>query len=218
MASPFPPQAVAPAPTSLAPTSPAATCPTTASSAGRSGRRAAPAPAATAAARAATVAPGARGLAAPLKGGAVWCARNQCCPNWPATRRVFGDAPGCPSCCFLKAASGWSRRSAPSLTAGIVSGRGAAAAPPASSASSSPPSPAPSSPPPAAPSSAPASPASSSGGGGGGGGGQCVTLPNTNLQGTVVGQRSVGDAGACCAACQAQPGCNVWNLCLQPGG
>lgn len=121
----------------------------------------------------------------------------------PPSRRVFGNAPGCPNCCFLKAASGWSRQPSGSLTAGTVAGRGASLPP-----SSSPPAQSP-----------PASPSSSSGGGTSGGGGQqCTILQNNNLAAPVLATTSAGSADACCALCQQKAGCNVFVYCPQAAG
>ena len=128
--------------------------------------------------------------------------------------RVFGSPTLCPSCCFLKAASGCSRRPATGLTAGTVTGRGTTPAgppPPPSPASAPPPPPSP--PPPSPP--PPAVPSSNSGAGGSQ---QCTILQQTNLQGPVLGTSSEADAAACCQRCQRQASCNVFVYCPQPGG
>lgn len=139
----------------------------------------------------------------------------------PLRCRVFGNAPGCPACCFLKGTTGWSRRSAPTLTAGTVPSRGSAPAgtrpagpapsqlPPAAGPASTAPAPATAAPVPALLSTGGGGgggTSSSAGGGGGGGGGggsstqPCTVMGNTNLQGDVVAtQQSVPDAGTCCS-------------------
>ena len=45
---------------------------------------------------------------------------------------------------------------------------------------------------------------------------QCVVLPNTNLDGTVLLSTTAPDVGACCARCQDTPGCNVLSFCPLP--
>ena len=166
-------------------------------------------------------------------GGICWCAGRQqqfqlqtpCqlaldpappLPHSPC--RVWGDAGGCPACCFLKGVSGWSRRPAGSLTAGTVIGRGAAAAPqPAQSSPSAPPSP-------ASPPSGGAAIGSSGGAAGAAaaaasGSQSCVVLRDTNLQGSTLAQvEGVADAGACCRQCQQRQDCNVFVYCGRAGG
>ncbi|PRW56503.1 O-acetyl-ADP-ribose deacetylase MACROD2 isoform X2 [Chlorella sorokiniana] len=127
------------------------------------------------------------------------CLARTDCGAW-----VFGNAAGCPNCCFLKAASGWSRQPSPSLTAGTVVGRGAS--PPPSSLS-------------AGPSVTSPTPPPSSSGGGGGSGQQCTILQNNNLgPGTVLATISTSSIGACCQLCQQQAGCNVFVFCPQAAG
>ena len=137
-------------------------------------------------------------------------------PCWlPRGCRVFGNAPGCPNCCFLKAASGWSRQPSAALTAGTVPGRGAPAQPPSPA---EPPAPAPSPPPAPATPPSPSAPLPGPSGSVAAAQQQCNILPRTNLQGLVVSTSSEPDEGACCQRCRAHPTCNAFVYCPQPGG
>lgn len=45
---------------------------------------------------------------------------------------------------------------------------------------------------------------------------QCILLPNTNLDGSVVLSTTTATAGACCDLCKGQSGCNVFAYCPLP--
>ncbi|EFN55214.1 hypothetical protein CHLNCDRAFT_134449 [Chlorella variabilis] len=147
------------------------------------------------------------------------CLARADCAAW-----VFGDTRGCPNCCFLKAATGWSRQPSAALVAGTVASRGVA---PAAAAAQSPsPPPAPQQPPPPSPSPSPSPPPppppSQQAGGAAG---SCATEAGTDLAGGDLRddrqlrgpQRRVADVKSCCAKCVVRADCAAWVFGNAPG-